>query len=107
MTTHETPPLPAVGSPVERGVRPPVRMLRLTLQIGADSRRDMVGALMNLARRIDREELSGSGTWGGYSDGGNWELLTDPNQTHEKFFEELMAYLDAVERPNDLLSGAP
>ena len=56
---------PAAAGQVERPVRPPVRALRLTLQIGADSRRDMVGALLNFARRIDREELSGSGTWGG------------------------------------------
>ena len=90
-----TPKTEAVGAQVDLPVKPPVRALHLTLEMGCDTRADMVGALMNLARRIDREELSGSGTWGGYSDGGNWELLTDPTQTHERFFEELTAYLDS------------
>lgn len=86
---------PAVGAPVEQPVRPPVRALRLTLELGADTRQDMVWALRNLAARVERDELAGNGVWGGATDGGIWELLTDPSMTHERFFAELNAYLDA------------
>ena len=83
----------ADAQPVAPPVKPPVRALRLVLEVGADSRRDMASALIHMAHRIEREELAGNGTWGGYSDGGNWELLTDPTMTHERFFAELTEYL--------------
>ena len=95
----------AGSSPVERRVRPPVRALRLTLEVGADTRHDMAWALRNLANRIEREELAGSGVWGGPTDGACWELLTDPTMTHERFFAELNAYLDSRKRPNAKLTG--
>lgn len=77
-----------------RHAEPPVRALRLTLELDADTRRDMAWALRNLAHRIECDELAGGGVWGGPTDGGIWELLTDPSMTHERFFAELNAYLD-------------
>jgi hypothetical protein len=71
----------------------PVRAFRLVLEVGADTRSDMASALRHMASRIEREQIAGNGTWGGYSDGGNWELLTDPTMTHERFFAELTEYL--------------
>lgn len=88
------------GPAFSEGLGPvaPKRALRLTLEIGADTREDMASALRHMAHRIEREQLGGHGTWGGYSDGGNWELLTDPTMTHERFFEELTEYLAAVNK---------
>ncbi len=70
----------------------PTRAMRLTLKIEADTRNDLVSALMNFATQIDREEIT-TGVSGGYDSGCIYELLANPTQTHEAYFQQLHAYL--------------
>lgn len=70
----------------------PIRAYRLTLELGADTAHDMATALISLADRIEREQVT-TGMWGGPTDGGIYELLIDPNQTHEQYFKDVRAYL--------------
>lgn len=76
----------------------PVRAFRLTLRLDADTAMDLANALFNLSVRADRGELT-VGTSGGSSSGYSYELLHSPEQTHEKYFAELNAYLDAALTP--------
>jgi len=71
----------------------PVRAVRLTLRIEADTRNDLVSALMNFATQVDREEVT-TGVSGGSNSGWVYELLVDPTQTHEAYFQQLDAYLE-------------
>jgi len=93
--------LTAPVAPAAAPSRPsaPKRAYRLTLELGADTARDMAWALRNLGHRIEREQVGGAGTWGSPTDGANYELLTDQAMTHERFFEDLNAYLAALEKP--------
>jgi hypothetical protein len=72
----------------------PVRAFRLTLKLDADTREGMADALRDLADQVDRNELT-VGCYGSPRHGGIYELLTDPTMTHERYFSELHAYLDA------------
>lgn len=71
----------------------PVRKLRLTLMLEADTVRDLANALTNLAIDAEREGLSQSCVSGGMSSSYVYELLTNPEQTHERYFAELRAHL--------------
>ena len=84
----------AGASPVDCRVRPPVRAYRLTMALEADTRIDMAWALRNLADRVEREQVTVGG-WGSPSDGAIYELLADPNMTHDAYHTALRAYLDA------------
>ena len=84
----------AGSSPVERPVRPPVRALRLTLALEADTPEDMASALHNLAHRVERDQVT-EGCWGGPSDGAIYELLVDPEMTHDAYHKALREYLDS------------
>jgi hypothetical protein len=72
----------------------PMRAFRLTLKLDADTREGMAGALRSLADQVDRNELT-VGCYGSPSDGAIYELLSDPAMTHERYFAEMHAYLDA------------
>ena len=72
----------------------PVRAFRLTLRIDADTRNDLVSALINFATQIDREEIT-TGVSGGVNSGWIYELLVDLNQTHETYFQQLNDYLES------------
>lgn len=85
---------PAVAGPVEPTVRPPVRALRLTLALEADTPEDMASALHNLAYRVERDQVT-EGCWGGPSDGAIYELLVDPDMTHDAYHKALREYLDS------------
>jgi hypothetical protein len=72
----------------------PQRALTFTLRIGADTRKDLAQHLEHLAQQVYREEIAGGpGTFGGPSCGGNYELV-EIDMPHEKYFEELHAYLE-------------
>ena len=73
-------------------VERPARAFRLTLKLDADTKRDLVDALVDLAGRIERDQVT-VGTWGSPSDGCAYELRTDPTMTHKRYFEELRQYL--------------
>ena len=83
---------PAVGAPVEPTVRPPMRALRLTLKMEADNRAELAWALRNMADQIEREELTVGVSGGPYS-GAIYELLADPTQRHERYFQQVQEYL--------------
>lgn len=94
MTKPEDATDPAAGSQVDRGVAPPVRALRLTLALEADTPEDMASALHNLAYRVERDQVT-EGCWGGPSDGAIYELLVDPDMTHDAYHKALREYLDS------------
>ncbi len=55
---------------------------------------DMATALHNLAHRIERDQVT-EGCWGGPSDGAIYELLVDPEMTHDLYHQKLREYLDS------------
>lgn len=71
---------------------PPMRAFRLTLKLEADDRREMVCALRAMADQVEREELT-VGVSGSPHSGAIYELLTDPTQTHERYFQQVQEYL--------------
>lgn len=73
----------------------PRRAFRLTLALEADTRSDLASALNSLAYEVDSDQLT-VGCSGSPSSGAIYELLRDPDMTHEKYFEELRAYLEAA-----------
>lgn len=70
----------------------PRRAFCLTMRMEADSRNDLVSALMNFAANIDCEEVT-VGAIGGPNSGVTYELLIDAEQTHDAYFEQLHQYL--------------
>ncbi len=78
----------------------PHRAVRLTLAIEADTLDELAMALENIAAQAERNELT-TGTSGGCGSGYNYELLQDPEQTHDSYFAQLRAYL-ASKTPNVL-----
>lgn len=75
-------------------INPPVRALRLSLALEADTPDDMAMALRNLACRVERGEVT-EGFWGSPSDGAIYELLMDPDMTHDLYHRRLREYLDS------------
>ena len=74
-----------------------VRAFKLTLRLDADTRKGLVKALTQMARQIDRDQLS-VGVYGGTDSGAIYELLHNPNQTHENYFREVREYLAAKKK---------
>lgn len=70
----------------------PSRAFRLTLKLEADNKHELANALINMAHQIERDQLT-IGVSGGYSSGAIYELLTNPEQTHQRYFEQLQEYL--------------
>jgi hypothetical protein len=78
----------------------PHRACRLLLDLEADSRDELAGALFNMADRISRGEMS-RGVSGGYSSGYIYELVENESPSHDEFFQQLTAYLDAKKADAD------
>ncbi len=72
----------------------PHRAHELIIKIGADTKLDLINELNNFANRIARDELT-HGIIGGYGAGAIYSYRHDPNQTHELYFQQLSAILDA------------
>jgi len=70
----------------------PRRAFTLTLVLGADSLDEMAHALRQMASQVEREGLT-IGVSGGPSSGAIYELLHNPEQTHERYFREVQEYL--------------
>ena len=70
----------------------PKRTYSLTLKLDADTLPELASALVNLGRRADRGELT-RGVSGGPDSGYIYELLHNPEQTHETYFNQLNEYL--------------
>jgi len=75
----------------------PRRAFCLTLKMEADSRKALVSALMNFAVNVDREEIT-TGAIGGFDSGATYELLIDPEQTHDIYFQQLYKHLKEISR---------
>ncbi len=71
----------------------PKRRFFLTLQWGADSRDSLAHALRHVAFEIASESSSGHVTSGAPSDGGHYDLHENPDMTHERYIEEINAWL--------------
>ncbi len=71
----------------------PARAYRLNLALGADTAAEIANALRNLATRIECNEVT-TGVCGGPSDGAIYELLTDPEMTHDAYRAALRGYLE-------------
>lgn len=71
---------------------PPMRAYTFRAELGADTLEDLIGFL----RHIEYQILTGSTdvTSGGYSSGGNWHIVHDPEMTHDRYFEIVNAYLE-------------
>jgi hypothetical protein len=70
----------------------PRRAFHLTLILGADSREELARALEQMAFQVEAAKLT-VGVSGGPSTGAIYELLTNPEQTHERYFQEVAEYL--------------
>ena len=76
----------------DQPTKPPVRAYRLTLLLDADTREGLANELRNIAWRIDAGQIS-TGMSGGPNSGSIYELLHDPEQTHDAYHAQLRAYL--------------
>lgn len=74
--------------------KPPERRFVFKLNLGADDRRAIIGALRHIEFLISSEQMT-TGCSGGYDCGYDYELRENPEMTHDRFFNELQAYLDA------------
>lgn len=77
----------------------PCRAVRLTLQLDADTMMDLATALEQIAMRVERGEMT-TGCSGGYTSGYSYELLQDPEQTHDGYFAKLRNHL-RTKAPNE------
>jgi hypothetical protein len=71
----------------------PKRACRFILDLEADTRQDIVNALISMAHQIERDEMT-QGVSGGYSSGYIYELSESDRPTHTEWAEKLRAYLD-------------
>lgn len=84
------------ANPIDRHVIPPARALRLTLELDADTTKDVANALRRLAGEIDRGSVTG-GAWGSPTDGARYDLLViDPYMTHNLYHQRVREYLDSL-----------
>lgn len=73
---------------------PPHRRLRLTLDLEADDLTSLTGALEALATNLliaDRESIPDYAS-GGYHSGFSYKLTCDPDQTGDRFRDQLAAW---------------
>ncbi len=73
----------------------PKRAHVLTLELGADTKDDMIAGLEQII--FDLHRGSTQVTSGGYSTGWIMSYTVDPDMTHDRYFELLNAALEAKE----------
>ena len=73
----------------------PKRAFRLTLMLDADTSNDMADALRMMADDVEHGTMT-VGFYGSPSDGAIYELLHDPEMTHDAYFSALREYLVAA-----------
>ncbi len=77
----------------------------LICTVGADTLADLCGELREMARKLERGEMT-VGCMGGPSVGTTYSYRVRPEQTHEKYFEDIEAWLTA-ERAASLAKITP
>lgn len=83
--------------------RPPQRGFVVKMDIGADTREELVREIREYADEIEAEALSAS-TFGGSTSGGHVELIVT-GTTHDEYIAQLKAYLAATSRDVNTGSG--
>lgn len=73
----------------------PVRKHHLEIDLHADSLIALTVALEGLVFKLQTEQLSASLVSGGYDSGYTVSYYVDETMTHERFVEELNAYLES------------
>lgn len=86
-------PDPITAAELHEIVRPK-RCYTLTIEIGADTWQDVVHDLLDLARHIPDHGPACSSVMGGPSGGHIVTVEHRPEQTHERYIEQLNAYLE-------------
>lgn len=79
----------------------PKRYLEVTITLGADDHQAAIRALGNYVQMAEREyggKLFGTVS-GGYDSGYSVVVMEHPEQTHDRYVEQLTAYLDATREP--------
>lgn len=71
-----------------------LRAHSIVLIAGADTKRDLARELRHMADLIEREQLT-VGCSGGPSAGTTYSYRVSPEQTHDRYFEQVNAWLDA------------
>ncbi len=84
-------PMPEATLPILKG---PYRAHSLIVSIGADTAKDLAWELRNMAANIERGEMT-VGTMGGGSVGSTYSYRIRPEQTHDRYFQEIDAWLEA------------
>ena len=74
--------------------KPPMRSFRLTIRAEADTAADLGSELCRIANQIECGKLS-FGVSAGVTSGSIYELLHDPNQTHDEYVKQVNEYLQA------------
>lgn len=72
-----------------------MRAVRLTIKVDADNMRELSYALRNIADHAERGELT-TGVSGGPCSGYIYELLQDPDMTHDAYHAALRDYLGSL-----------
>ena len=70
----------------------PQRAHTLITKIGADTAEDLAWELREMARKIERGEMT-VGMMGGSSVGSTYSYRVLPDQTHDKYFQEIDEWL--------------
>ena len=100
MTTED----PGVSAHERPVMQAPARAVRLTLKLDADDTQELANTLRNIANHAERGELT-TGVSGGPCSGYIYELLVDPEITHELYHQKLRAYLEEKRKPPQEICG--
>lgn len=74
----------------------PERKVVFLLKVGADDRQSLANALWSIADQIERREINGpTGVSGGYDSGYIYEFREGDGPSHDEYFEQLNAHLEA------------
>lgn len=74
----------------------PRRRYQLELNVGADSKEDLIGFLRSFQTELYMDRIS-TGVTGGYSSGGHYKLSIDERITHDSWAEDNERYVEWLE----------
>lgn len=83
----------------------PKRRYEMVFTIGADGYQEMLSAMQNFIRFMEREYTglaqNHHGVSGGPDSGYSYDITFNPEMNHERYFEELNAYLDEKRKEDE------
>lgn len=80
--------------PEHQSTPAPQRAHRIVLDAGADTAEGLAWELRRLADRIERGEIT-RGCIGGPYSGSIYSYASNPEMTHDRYFQEVTRYLEA------------